>query len=150
MKGAMSMMSPQEFVTKAGMDGLTEVKLGQLAEKQGHSTEVTEFAHRMVTDHEKANAELTALANRKGLTIPTVLDTEHKNVVQMLSSKSGTALDTAYATEMVSAHDKAIALFTRASHLKDAELAEFAKQTLPTLEMHKQMAEKLPVKPGEH
>ena len=148
MRGAMSMMSPQEFVSKAGMDGMAEVQLGQLAAKQGHSTDATQFAQQMITDHGKANAELTAIAQRKGLPAPTALDTEHQNMVQMLSSKSGAALDMAYANEMVRAHDKAIALFTRASSSKDADIAGFAKKTLPTLQMHKQMAQKLAAKTG--
>ena len=146
MRGTMSMMSPQEFVTKAGMDGMTEVQLGQLAAKQGHSSDVTQFAQQMVSDHGKANTELTTLAKRKNLTVPTALDSEHQAMVQMLSAKSGAALDGAYANEMVSMHDKAIALFTRASSSTDADIAEFAKKTLPTLQMHKQMAQKLAAK----
>lgn len=143
MRGTVSMTSPQEFVTKAGMDGLTEVELGRLAAKQGHSSDVTQFAQQMIADHGKANAELTALAQRKGLTAPAALDTEHQNMVQMLSPKSGAALDRVYANEMVNAHDKAITLFTRASSSSDADIAGFAKKTLPTLQMHKQMAQKL-------
>ncbi|MDP9088228.1 MAG: DUF4142 domain-containing protein [Pseudomonadota bacterium] len=148
MKGAISMMSPQEFVTKAGLDGMTEVQLGQLAAKQGHSTDTTQFAQQMITDHGKANAELTALAQRKSISAPTALDTEHQTMVQMLSSKSGAELDMAYANEMVRAHDKAVALFTRASNSNDADIAGFAKKTLPTLQMHKQMAQKLAAKTG--
>ncbi len=148
MKGTMSMMSPQEFITKASMDGVTEVQLGQLAAKNGHSTEVTQFAQQMITDHGKANAELTALAQRQGLTPPTALDPEHQSMVQMMSAKSGVAFDTAYSNEMATAHDKAIALFTRAGSSSNAEIAGFAKKTLPTLQMHKQMAQKLAAKSG--
>lgn len=148
MRGSVSMMSPQEFVTKAGMDGMTEVQLGQLAAKQAQSNDVKQFAQQMITDHGKANAELTALAQRKGVPAPTALDPEHKSMLQMLSSKSGAAFDAAYVNEMVGAHDKAIALFTRAGNSSDADIAGFAKKTLPTLQMHKQMAQKLAAKTG--
>jgi putative membrane protein len=41
-------------------------------------------------------------------------------------------------------HTKAIALFESASRAEDPQLAEFAQKTLPTLKVHKQLAEKLP------
>jgi putative membrane protein len=41
-------------------------------------------------------------------------------------------------------HTKAISLFEAASKSSDAELAGFAKKTLPTLKEHKELAEKLP------
>jgi putative membrane protein len=149
MRGTMSMsISAQDFVSKAGMDGMTEVQVAQLATKQGQSNDVKQFAQQMITDHGKANAELTALAQRKNLQVPPTLDSEHQNMVQMLSAKSGAAFDAAYAKEMVSAHDKAIALFTRASNSNDTDIAGFAKKTLPTLQMHKQMAQKLAAKTG--
>lgn len=149
MSGSMSMMSPQEFVTKAGMDGTTEVQLGQLAAKQAQSSDVKLFAQQMTTDHGKTNAELSALAQRKGLSVPAALDPEHQNMVKMLGSKSGAAFDTSYANEMVVAHDKAIALFTQAGRSNDADLSAFAKKTLPTLKMHKQMAQKLAAESGK-
>jgi putative membrane protein len=144
----MAMSSPQEFITRAGMDGMTEVQLAQLATKQGQSNDVKQFAQQMMTDHGKANSELAAIAQRKNIQLPAALDSEHQNMVQMLSAKSGTAFDAAYAKEMLSAHDKAIALFTRASNSNDADIAAFAKKTLPTLQTHKQMAQKLAAKTG--
>lgn len=43
-------------------------------------------------------------------------------------------------------HSKAVSLFEAASKTADAEIAGFAKKTLPTLKQHKQLAEKLPGK----
>ena len=77
------MASPQEFVSKAGMDGMAEVQLGQLAAQQAHNSDVKQFAQQMATDHGKTNAELTALAQRKGLLVSTALDREHQNKMQL-------------------------------------------------------------------
>ena len=41
-------------------------------------------------------------------------------------------------------HSKAIALFEDAARTTDADVAGFAKKTLPTLKEHKQLADKLP------
>jgi putative membrane protein len=135
---------PATFVKKAALDGMTEVELGKVAMSKAQDDKVRQFAQRMVADHGKANTELASIAKAKSLQVPTSLDAEHKSMVQALSSKSGTAFDTAYSEHMNEDHAKAIALFEGASKGTDAELASFAKKTLPTLKEHKQMAEALP------
>jgi putative membrane protein len=135
---------PATFVKKAALDGMTEVELGKVAASKAQDSKVREFAQRMVADHSKANTELESIAKAKSLSLPTELDAEHKSMVQMLSSKSGAAFDAAYSEHMNADHKKAIALFEGASQGSDAELASFAKKTLPTLKEHKKMAEALP------
>jgi putative membrane protein len=49
---------------------------------------------------------------------------------------------------MVTAHSQAIDLFTQATQGTDRELAAFARQTLPTLQHHKQMADELAARAG--
>src|SRR6266700_7476727 len=56
------------FIQKAAGDGQQAVENGKLAEKQGKSADVKRIAARMVADHTAANKELTALANKKGVT----------------------------------------------------------------------------------
>jgi putative membrane protein len=134
---------PATFVKKAALDGMTEVELGKIAASKAQSDKVKQFAERMVADHSKANEELASIARRKGLKVPTSLDAEHQSLVQSLNSKSGKAFDTAYSEHMDADHAKAVALFQGAVTSSDQELAAFAKQTLPTLEEHKQMARRL-------
>jgi putative membrane protein len=131
------------FMTKAAQDGMTEVQLGKLAQKSAQSKEVRSFAEHMVTDHSKANDELKSLGKAKGFDAPKQLDAEHQAVVSKLSGKSGADFDAAYMDEMVKAHGKAIALFKGAQKSDDAEIAAFAKKTLPTLQEHKKMADSL-------
>jgi putative membrane protein len=122
---------------------MTEVQVGQLALKKATNPAVRDFAQHMVTDHEKANTKLKTLATRKHFPVPAQLDTEHRDMVQMLSSKSGASFDAAYIEEMTAAHDKAIALFSGATSSDDSDIAAFASGTLPTLQTHKQMADSL-------
>lgn len=139
-------MVPEKFTKSAALDGMTEVELGQLALARSQDAKIRKFAQQMVTDHGKANAELAKLAKSKGMQVPTKLDAEHQAMVQELSAKNGTAFDAAYAEHMMKAHAKAVALFDGASMGNDAELAGFAKKTLPTLKEHQEMAEALPSK----
>lgn len=134
---------PATFVKKAALDGMTEVELGKVALTKSQDAKVRSFAERMVKDHGKAGEQLATLAKSKGLDAPTSLDAEHQSMVQTLSSKSGAAFDAAYGEHMNADHSKAIALFEGASKGSDAELAAFAKKTLPTLKEHKQLAQGL-------
>ena len=132
-----------QFVQTAAQDGMAEVALGKLAAKKSSNSAVKAFGERMVSDHGKANAELAALGQRKNLSVPKELDAKHRAMVDELSGKSGAAFDASYAQHMAGDHAKAVALFTQASKLSDADLAGFAKKTLPTLQEHKRMADDL-------
>jgi putative membrane protein len=48
----------QMFVNEASRGGIMEVKLGELAERNGLSSEVKEFGAHMVKDHTRLNKEL--------------------------------------------------------------------------------------------
>jgi len=136
--------APSVFVQKAALDGMAEVELGRLALNKSENLQIRQFAQRMVADHAKANEELAALAKSKGIEAPTSLDAEHRTMIANLYRETGAAFDRAYCEHMVMDHNKAIALFESATKTSDPELAGFAKKTLPTLQKHRQMAEKLP------
>jgi putative membrane protein len=132
------------FVKKAALDGMTEVEAGKVALNKSQDPQIRSFAQRMVKDHGKAGAELESIAKAKGLDAPKQLDTEHKAMLNSLEGKSGADFDRAYSEHMNMDHSKAIALFESASLSDDAQLAQFAKKTLPTLQEHKELAQKLP------
>jgi putative membrane protein len=138
--------APAAFVQKAAQDGMTEVAVGKVALSKSSDESVRTFAQRMVDDHGKANAELSSIAKSKGIDVPKALDAEHQQMVDSLSAKSGSDFDREYSNHMNMDHTKAIALFEAASKTSDADIAGFAKKTLPTLKEHKKLAEKLPGK----
>jgi putative membrane protein len=135
---------PKTFVKKAALGGMTEVETSKLAESKAQDPQVKTFAHKMVTDHTAANNELKSLAKKKGWTLPTSLDAEHEAIVQKLSAKSGADFDKAYSEQMMQDHEKTVALFKGATKSSDADLAQWAEKTLPTLEKHEQLAANLP------
>jgi putative membrane protein len=136
----------QSFVKQAALDGMTEVAMANIASDKSSSDEVQAFAARMLQDHSKANAELAALAQSKSLKVPTKLDIKHKAMVNALQVRSGASFDAAYAQHMAAEHAKAVALFTKESQSPDADMAAFAKKTLPTLQEHKRLADALDAK----
>ena len=142
--GTSSAMTPEdkEWVTKAGMAGLAEVQMGNLALQKASSAGVKAFAQRMVTDHSKGNTELQEFATAKGLALPAELDDEHKGALDHLAGLSGAEFDKAYMQHMVSDHEKAVALFTAGStSATDNDLKAWAGKTLPALREHLQLAQ---------
>lgn len=126
-----------QFVMKAASGGMMEVELGRLAQEKGSSPRVKEFGAMMVTDHSKANDELKALAQSKGVTLPATMKDEHQKHVKEMGEKSGKDFDKAYMKMMVEDHKEDIDDFEKCSkNGKDADVKAFATKTLPVLQKH--------------
>jgi putative membrane protein len=126
-----------KFIQKAIEDGMLEVRLGELAQKQGSAAEVKLQAAKMVEDHGRATAELKELAAKKGITSPSALNKCGQKKHDALSRYSGEAFDKKYSRCMVKYHKKAISLFKKeAVGGTDKELKTWAAQKIPVLENH--------------
>jgi putative membrane protein len=133
-----------KFAVAAASDGLAEVELGHLAEQKSADPKVKEFGSMMVTDHSKANDELSALAKSKNITLPPVPGEDEQKVKNDLAGKSGKDFDKAYIDEMVDDHHKDVKLFEDAkSTVKDPDLLTFIDKTLPVLKKHLQHVESI-------
>ena len=131
----------RDFVSKAASGGTAEVELGRVATQRAVRPSVRSFAERMVADHGRANAELAALARRKGLDVPTALEPSQQAMRDRLSGLSGPDFDRAYMSEMVRDHTEDIALFERAAETSsDPDLKAWAARSLPMLRDHLALA----------
>lgn len=128
------------FVKSAALGGLTEIELAKLARSKSENAGIQGFAARMLKDHEALHRELTAVANRKRLDVPTSLVYEDERMVTEASEKSASEFDAWYAGQMIAEHQKSIALFQAAAKMEDADLAAFAQKALPVLDTHQKMA----------
>ena len=138
-----------DFLREASMGGQMEVALGRLARDRAANAEVKQFGARMTDDHSRANAQLMTLAGSTGVNPPTSLDAEHQQIVDRLSGLSGEAFDREYMTTMVKAHTKDVSNYERqAANAGNAEIARFARQALPTLRHHLEMARDLAKRVG--
>jgi putative membrane protein len=141
------MSADMKFASEAAMGGMAEVEMGRLAAQKGATDEVRQFGQRMVDDHSKANQELTQLASSKGMTLPASLDAKHQEEMQKISALSGEAFDRAYVKMMVKDHKKDVAEFQKESTRgADADIKGFAARTLPTLQEHLRVIQRIDVK----
>ncbi len=129
-----------EFAVKAASGGLMEVALGRIAQQKAQNAQVKEFGAQMVKDHEKANAELKALAATKNITLPTAPGEDKQKDIDRLSKLSGAEFDKEYISFMKDDHEADVKEFKEAAQdAKDPDVKAFAAKTLPTLQMHLDM-----------
>ena len=132
------------FAKKAAQGGMAEVAMGNLAESHAQSADVKSFGQRMVQDHSAANDKLKAAAEEEHIQLPTEPSAKDQQTINHLSKLHGEAFDKAYAQTMVKDHKKDISEFKKESKAANSPVQNFAQATLPTLEEHLQLAEKLP------
>jgi putative membrane protein len=146
-----TMQPDNKFAKEAAQGGMMEVDLGQLAAQKGASQAVKDFGQRMVTDHSKANQELMQIASQKGMSLPTALPADKKQMRDKLAASSGAEFDRMYMTHMVKDHEKDVKEFEKqAQNGKDPALRSFAEKTLPTLRQHLEMARTVAAQVGAH
>jgi len=136
--GTMSVdQSTSEFMTKVADVGMTEVKLGQMAQDKAMSQRVKDFGAMMVKDHTAAGDELKGMARQKNVTLPETMSNDHQKKTDDLNKKTGKDFDKAYMKAMVDGHQSTVNDFEKASKdTKDADVKAWVDKTLPTLKMH--------------
>jgi putative membrane protein len=132
------------FIQKAGAGGLAEVELSRMAVGQAESPEVKRFAQQMLDAHISSNKELGLIAARQNQKLPAQMDNDHLKVRGRLESLSGKEFDRAYVDAMVKDHQKMASLLEGAKGTSsDSSVQKFARNTLPVVQEHLQLAESL-------
>ncbi|HEX4378203.1 MAG TPA: DUF4142 domain-containing protein [Steroidobacteraceae bacterium] len=135
----------KEFVRAATQAGSEEIAAAQLANSKSQSADVKAFAQKMIADHGKADAQLRQVASKKGFAVPVGPASEDSRMLIQLKEKSGATFDAAYARAMAEDHQKGVTLFQQAAQNPnlDRDVQKYAQSTLPTLQDHLTMANKL-------
>ncbi len=121
---------------------MAEVEAGKLAEQKAQDAQVKQFAQRMVHDHTQANDRLKQIAASHGVSLPAHLDKKGQKELDKLGKLSGEDFDKTYMKDQVSDHKKVIDEFEKeAKSGKNADIRNFAENTLPTLKEHLQLAQ---------
>ncbi|WP_229408858.1 DUF4142 domain-containing protein [Massilia yuzhufengensis] len=132
-------------ITDMAVANMAEVETGKLALSKSQNAEVKTFAQQMVDDHGKALADVQALAQAKGVTLPTEPDAKHKAMAAKLEKLSGDAFDKEYMKQAGLADHKAThaKLKKISKGAKDADVKAAADKTIPTVEQHLKAAQQM-------
>jgi putative membrane protein len=138
--------STQDFVTKASIANEFEIESSQVALEKSHNGKVKKLAQRMIDDHTQTSeklGEVLAVSNSKAQPADG-LDDKHEALLETLENTPDSDFDSKYLSIQADAHKKAVKLFgDYAQHGKEAEIKDFASQTLPTLQDHLKHVQKL-------
>jgi putative membrane protein len=138
--------SSQEFVDKVAITNMFEIQAGQLAEQKAKSQQDKTFAKKMIHDHRAAENKLKTLVggSKVAASLPTALDSDHREKLTQLRNLTGAQFDKAYNKMQQTGHKAAVMLLQEyAKNGDNAALKQWAKNTLPTIKTHLNMAEKL-------
>ncbi|HEY0329617.1 MAG TPA: DUF4142 domain-containing protein [Rhodopseudomonas sp.] len=135
----------QDFVTQVAISDLFEINSNKLGAEKGNAAEKS-FATQMVTDHTKTSTELKTLVTggKVKAELPTALDSAHQSKLDKLKGLSGADFSSSFDSYQVDAHKDAVNLFERyAKSGENADLKDWAGKTLPALQHHLELAQKL-------
>ncbi len=133
-----------KFVKHEAAAGMAGVKLAGLGAQKAVRADVKAFAEMLVTDHTKANEELTKLAATKGVELSAVIDPKHAETFQELEKTESADFDKEFLKVAVSGHKKCVGNFEEAAKdAKDSDVKMWAEKTLPTLKAHLAQAQAL-------
>lgn len=124
---------------------INEVAAGKIALSKAKSSEVKAFAQQMVDDHSGALTKVQAVAQQKGVTLPTEPDAKHKAMAAKLEKQSGGAFDKMY-MENAGTKDHKMVLSTLksdAKNIKDPDVKALADAHTPIVEQHLKSAQHL-------
>ena len=127
----------KDFILAAAQGGMTEVKLGELAARNGGRDDVKEFGRMMVKDHTIINDDLKALAAQKGVTLTETVDAKHQEKLDKMAALTATGFDDAYIAAMIKGH-KEVAREFKAEYAatQDSDIKSFIDKSLPVVEKH--------------
>ena len=132
----------QKFMTNAIEGDLAEIDVGKLAQQKGTTQAVRDFGQTLVNDHTANKDKADQVAKQLGMSAPTGSSIGEKAEYLKLKVLSGKTFDSTFAKDMVSDHQDDIKAFEQQA-TKSGPAADFAKQSLPTLRQHLQMAQDL-------
>lgn len=145
-EGANYQMENQTFVTQALNSNKFEVAAATLAQQKATSSQVKQFASRMVTEHSALGVDLTDLAKSMELVIPGNLEAEEQANINTLGLLTGPAFESEFLRMMVEYHQANITLFQTASSksgVPGADLRIFAGNKVASLQAHLKEAQSL-------
>jgi putative membrane protein len=135
---------PAVFVTAVNNIIRSKIEMGRLANERGQSSSVRELGAQMVHDLDILENKTKTLASSVGVTLPNVLDSRRQAVIDELAAYSGAAFDRHYVEDQIKDHRKAISWFQQvAAENQDRSVRDFALNTIPVLQQHLQLFEKV-------
>jgi putative membrane protein len=135
--------SRQDFLKDAIKGDNSEIRLGQLAARNGATAAVRDYGRILVADHRKAKAQASRVANQIGIEPPSGAMLKADAEYVKLRVLSGKSFDREFVGYMIKDHQQDIHDFSAMARTHNGPVGDLAQKQLPTLRKHLHMAESL-------
>jgi putative membrane protein len=130
-----------KFMAEATEINLEEIRLSEVAQEKSKRVETREMAKKLTTEHYKSLLDLTALAARKNIAIPTKLGDKENVDYEKLNHLAGEALEQEYIEMMIKEHKEAISIYEKeVTGANDPDIRQWVAATLPDARAHLDLA----------
>jgi putative membrane protein len=130
----------ESFYQTLAEGDIAEIDAANLALEKSSNAKVREFAAMMVKDHTATNERLKAILASKGSKLPSSASATQRAIQTRLAILSGRVFDQFYIRDQIFAHEGMLDLVnSEISSGKDAKAVAFARDILPTVQMHLKM-----------
>ncbi len=147
-KGRLSIRD-SAYLRHSAEANLLAAKIGQLAAEKGSTPEIKEWGQKIAQQHNDSYQELSRIAQSKGMTIPTTLDSRHQRTLDKLAARTGADFDKAVLQHSVKTDEVAVrSTEGESKHGEDPEVKQFATTALPTLQADLKQAQTLVAQVG--
>lgn len=137
------------FLESAIRGDNSEIALGKLASEKGGTQGIKDFGQTLVTDHTQGKQDADSVADQAGVQKTDGMTAEARREERKLQRLSGRAFDREFTRYMIRDHKEDLAEFQRmAKHKTGGPIVDLAKNTVPVLQKHLQMAENLQKNPN--
>ena len=144
--GTATQTPAQAFANAAASSDAFEIETSKLAMAKGQSAAVKRFAEKMIDAHTQSTAKLKGVADKlsPAITPDAGLSDAQDQKLDALKNLTGADFDKAYASAQVDAHQMTLdKLKDYAANGDSAPLKAFAKELVPTVTAHLNMAKAL-------
>jgi len=135
--------TPRQFLTKAIEGDNSEIMLGRIAENRGDSQSIREFGKTLVDDHRAARTQAEGVAQQLGVPIPHNPVAKAMDERERLAGLRSEQFDREFARYMMKDHQQDLAEFRKEAAAHQGMVSKMAREQLPTLEKHLDMASAL-------
>lgn len=137
------------YLESAAQDHFFEIALGRLCLSNSRNSRVQDFGRMLVNHHSMALRNLEDEVRRRGLRLPGGMSEDQRDVIDMFSRLRGDRFDSAIGPFSVADHISAIKSAETELKLGEAsEIKELARDAIPVMERHLDMAFDLTENPG--
>lgn len=134
----------EKYMTKTAHGLISEVAMGEMAQKNAADERVKQFGKRMVDDHGKDLENLKQLANQKKVKLPDAMDHGQKKEFDKLGKLSGKDFDREYVKYEAKDHKEDVE--DQGKEMKstsDPDLKKYATAAHDTVSRHKEIVDEL-------